>query len=132
LNNFSLKYKNWTAGTTFYTKAQGMRIQINIGLGIGIIFIFYTKPSHDWIIFNLILANIISTFTAFPSRPQTLRKNTLWLKTQWMRNYWRIAKVMPSSLGFEMKPFHGGILKILILRKIIFAKKLAIYLTSKN
>jgi hypothetical protein len=43
-----------------------------------------------------------------------------------------MAEVMLSSLGFEMKPFHGGILKILILRKIIFAKKLAIYLTSKN
>ena len=31
-------------GTTFCTKAQGMRIQINIGLSIGIIFILYTKP----------------------------------------------------------------------------------------
>ena len=108
-----------------------MRIQINIGLGIGIIFIFYTKPSHDWIMFNLILAKIISTFMAFPSWPppfctnlakkhpldedmqlahrderETSLRNrqgellTLPLKAQWMRNYWRIAEVMPSSLGF--------------------------------
>ena len=60
---------NFLAGQLIFTKAQGMRIQINIGLGIGIIFIFYTKPSQDWIIFNLILAKIISTFTVFPSRP---------------------------------------------------------------